>query len=127
MCFRVICPRRVRLGGVTHSFFANLLVQIYLHSDADSLFIAADLNARIGNLSDILNGVDSIPERRVLDRNVNQHGHDFIEFLNDSKFCVLNGRFTDDNYTSISRTGKTVVDYLSVPHDVLMPVNRSKC
>jgi hypothetical protein len=120
-------PEGSTRGRDAQSFFAHLLAQIYLHSDADSLIIAADFNARIGNLSDILNGLDSIPERRVLDRNINQHGHDCIEFLNDSKLCVLNGRFTDENYTSISRKGKAVVDYLCVPHDVLVPVNRSKC
>ena len=51
---------------------------------------------------------------------VNQHGHTFLEFLNDAKMCVLNGRFrdTDDNFTSVSTKGKSVVDYMCVPnHD----------
>ena len=40
-----------------------------------------------------------------------------INFLNDRKFCVLNGRFGDQS--SISTRGKAVVDYASVPVDFL--------
>lgn len=52
---------------------------------------------------------------------MNQHGHELLEFLNDSKLCVLNGRITPetDSFTSISRKGKSIVDYICVPHDVL--------
>ncbi|CAG2210017.1 unnamed protein product [Mytilus edulis] len=57
--------------------------------------------------------------RNTIDKSINQHGHEFIDFLNESKFCVLNGRFQDcDNFTSISTRGKSVVDYICVPHDV---------
>ena len=42
-----------------------------------------------------------------------------MEFLNEAKVCVLNGRFNEqDNYTSISGRGKAVVDYICVPHDI---------
>ncbi|CAG2186181.1 unnamed protein product [Mytilus edulis] len=43
------------------------------------------------------------------------------EFLTDSKFCVLNGRFGEksNQYTSISSRGKAVVDYICVPHDII--------
>ena len=83
------------------------------------MFIGADFNSRIGLLSDILHDLDTIPERTILDKSINQHGHDFLEFLNDSKFCVLNGRLNtnEDNYTSISKKGKSVVDFICVPHD----------
>lgn len=64
---------------------------------------------------------DNIPQRIVLDRTINQHGHELIEFLNESKFCCLNGRFDQnlDNYTSISAREKAIVDYICVPQDVL--------
>ena len=50
---------------------------------------------------------------------MNQHGHSFVEFFNEAKFCTLNGRFdtNDDNYTSVSSKGNAVVDYICVPHD----------
>ena len=54
---------------------------------------------------------------------VNQHGHTFIEFLNDSRFCVLNGRFMTDNFTSISSKGSAVVDYLCIPQDTFTKCN----
>lgn len=73
-------------------------------------------------LSDIIGDFDNIPPRQVLDKSVNQHGLDLIEFLNDAKFCVLNGRCSiekaeSNNWTSISRRGRAVVDYICVPHD----------
>lgn len=43
---------------------------------------------------------------------VNQHEHELIYFLNEAHFCVLNGRFPDDNLTCISRNGKSFVDYI---------------
>ena len=47
-------------------------------------------------------------------------GKQFVNFLKDSKLCVLNGRFDAklDNFTSIGR-GKSVVDYLFCPHNML--------
>ena len=66
----------------------------------------------------------NIPKRRVIDATLNQHGHSFIEFLNESKMCMLNGRCDaeNDNYTSISTRGKAVVDYICAPHE-----NLDKC
>ncbi len=113
-------PENSTRGRDAQSFFAHLLAKIYTHSDCDSMFIGGDFNARIGTLSDKLHDCDTIPDRTVLDRIINQHGREFLEFLTDSKMCVLNGRceVNDDNFTSISRRGKAVVDYLCVPHDV---------
>lgn len=109
-------------GRDAQSFYAHLLSQIYINSESDGIFLADDFNARIGSLSDIIDDFDGIPPRHVLDKSVNQHGHDMIEFLNDAKFCVLNGRCSsnqcrDNNWTSISRRGRAVVDYICVPHD----------
>lgn len=100
-------PENSTRGRDASSFFAHLLSQVYLHSECDSLYITGVFNARIGTLSDILDECDFIRGRQVIDRRVNQHGHDFLEFLNDAKFCVLNGRVNpqDDSFTSISRRG----------------------
>ena len=114
-------PENSTRGRDSSSLFTHLLSQVYLHSDSDSLYIMADFNARIGSLSDIIEECDTIKERTVLDKSVNQHGHELLEFLNDSKMCVLNGRVTaeTDSFTSVSRKGKSVVDYICVPHDVI--------
>ena len=79
----------------------------------DIIVIAGDLNAKIGNLSDVLHD-ESIPKRKILDESRNNHGNSLIEFLHDSNSCVLNGRVKDnlDDYTCVSTKGKSVVDYV---------------
>jgi hypothetical protein len=115
-------PENSARGRDAQSFFSHLLTQIYSNYESDYIFVGADLNARIGNLSDNIDFCDLISPREPLDLNVNQHGRDFIDFLIDSKFVVLNGRFNSinlDNYTSISSKGRAVVDYWFVPQDIL--------
>ncbi len=49
------------------------------------------------------------------------HGEPHIDFMQDAKLCVLNGRLNPeiDNYTCISPRGAaSVVDYIITPHDV---------
>ena len=77
------------------------------------------MKSRIGLLNDSISGRDEIPKRKTIDKTYNQHGHTFVEFLNDSKFCVLNGRecAENDDFTSVSTRGKAVVDYICVPHE----------
>ena len=111
-------PENSPWGRNVTEFYSHLLGQVYLRSDIDTVVLACDLNARIGNMSDTISDMDSILER-CLDSTINSHGHNLIEFLNDSKMCVLNGRFNEskDNFTSVSTKGKSVVDYFCVPHD----------
>ena len=47
----------------------------------------------------------------------NNHGKAFIEFPTDSKCCIVNGRKGKDDFTYISMRGKSVVDYVYIPHD----------
>lgn len=121
-------PENSPRGRDAQGFYSHILAQVYMLADSDSIFLAGDLNSRLGSLSDIINETDTIPIRRIIDTSINQHGHDMIEFLIEAKFCTLNGRFngTDDNYTSISTRGKAVVDYICVPHDVLQTVTSFK-
>ena len=93
---------------------------VYLYNDCDAIFLLADLNSRIGSLDDISDFNDiNIPRRNVIDKTANQHGQAFVEFLNEAKMCVLNGRFDvdDDSFTNISSRGRAVVDYICVPHE----------
>ena len=75
------------------------------------------MNSRVGDLKDIISEIDSIPSRSTLDSVKNHHGYDFIEFLTESRFCMLNGLFRNDNFTSVSTKGRSVVNYICVPHD----------
>ena len=55
----------------------------------------------------------------MIDKTANQHVQAFVEFLIETKMCVLNGRFDvdDDSFTSSSSRGRAVVDYICVPHE----------
>lgn len=48
-------------------------------------------------------------------------GDYLIEFLKDAKLCVLNGRGndSDDSYTLVSTTGRSVVNYQIIPYNQL--------
>ena len=85
--------------------------------NVDATYICGDLNCRIADMKDYIEE-DDIPSRSAVDTGVNKHGQTFIEFLKDSKCCVLNGRLNPehDNFTSISTRGKAVVDYIVTPH-----------
>ena len=77
------------------------------------ILFCGDLNARIGSNSDIIEIIDLVKSRKVLDLSKNKHGDAFLEFLKESKMCILNGRFDafSDNYASVSTKGKAVVDF----------------
>ena len=81
--------------------------------------MCGDFNARLGHLNDVLDCIDGLPSRSVLDTQKNSYS--FIECLQDAKLCMLNGRINPElnNYTSISGRGKAVVDYMLVPHDCI--------
>ncbi|CAG2253308.1 unnamed protein product [Mytilus edulis] len=113
-------PENSVWGRDSQGFFAQILSNIYVHYTCDAIFVCGDFNSRIGNFNDFTE-FDDVPTRFSLDGNTNQHGKTFLEFLNESKMCVLNGRIDvqKDNFTYISGRGKSVVDYICVPHDVL--------
>ena len=77
------------------------------------------MNGRIGNLSDILDDIDNLPKRLSTDEVVQGHGEELLNFVKDSKLCMLNGRFGEksNKFTYITDKGKSVVDYILVPHD----------
>ena len=118
----VIFLLRILLGeGIQHLFFAHLISEIYLNSCADFILCAGDINARIGNLKYIDENIDfDIPPRKPLDFERKGHFQDFIDFLKDALFTVVNGTITPefDNFTNVKR-GKSVVDYVFCPHDCI--------
>ena len=50
-----------------YSFFDELLTQIYMYQDSGPYIICGDFNARCGNDSDFIEGVDEVPERETVD------------------------------------------------------------
>ena len=114
-----LSPENSLWGRNATDFYSHLVGQVYLSFDNDAVFVCGDFNSRIGEVSDIISDIDRISHRAVIDKNINQHGHAFVDFLIDSEMCVLNGRFFEDcdNFTSVSTRGRSVVDYIDVPHD----------
>ena len=123
-------PENSAWGQNSSSFFSHILTLMYQYSHADAVYFMGDLNARIGGKQDYNENFDTAISPRVfLDKVSNKHGDTFIEFLKDSRCCVVNGRInaSDDNYTFIDpNRGSSVVDWLVVPHDCLKTINSFK-
>jgi len=113
-------PENSPWGRNPDLFFTHLLNQIYLLHDYDQLYIAGDFNSKIGEMNDYLDG-DMIYNRKVIDKCKNSHGDSLIDFLRDSKLCVMNGRINNqnDDFTFVSTRGKSVIDYIITQHDNL--------
>lgn len=111
-----LSPESSTWGRNADLCFSHLLALMYTVK-GDAVYICGDFNSRIGDFKDYVEG-DDIITRTALDTVVNKHGHSLVEFLRDSKCCVLNGRLNpeNDNFTSISIRGKAVVDYIMTPH-----------
>jgi hypothetical protein len=104
-------------GRDNTAFFTTLTSEIFTQIEADSVLFCGDLNSRIGELQESIEQIDNIQKRTPIDKVKNSHGQDFIDFLRDTKMCVLNGRSNvdNDNYTFVSNRGISVVDYMFCP------------
>ena len=99
-----------------------------MNSYADFIICGGDINARIGNLKYCDENIDiDIPIRTPIDLERKGHFQDFIDFLKDSLFTVINGSITPeyDNFTNVKR-GRSVVDYMFCPHDCIENVLNCK-
>ena len=112
-------PDNSPYGRNATDFFGHLITQMYINSEVNYMFFCGDINGRIGDLSDVVDVIDNLPSRKSIDHIKQGHCDAMIDFLHDGKVCVLNGRLDPekDNFTYISDKGKSVVDYIMVPHD----------
>ena len=97
---------------------------LYKISDSNPIVICGDLNARVGNKVEKL---EITQKRTSIDKVTNNHGKNLMTFLEDSDNCILNGRITpeQDNFTC-TRLGKSVVDYIITPVEILNAVKEMK-
>ena len=116
-----LSPENSVWGRDVSNYFVNILSLLYVCSFADLIVLCGDFNARIGKNLDFISEIDQVSKRICTDNVKNSHDSSLIEFLNERKLCVLNGRINpeDDTFTFISSRGKSVVDYFILPHDCL--------
>ncbi len=77
-------------------FFGHLISMMYIHHDGDANLVCGDMNACICDCPDVIDKIDNIPERQVLDNVKEGHYKSLLEFINDARLCVLNGRVTSE-------------------------------
>ncbi len=77
------------------------------------------MNSRFGNIDDSAAYIDQISKRKIIDFNINRHGEVFLDFLLESKMCVIKGRVCpeNDNFTHVHTTGSSVVDCICTFYD----------
>ena len=80
--------------------------------------IVGNFNGRIGYQQDFDDKIDFVPEKTSVESIKNSFGNYFLDFNKDAKLCVLNGRgdVQYDNFTYVSKSGRSVVDYIAVPY-----------
>ena len=74
------------------AFYCSLLEQVYSYQNEGKLFICGDLNSRVGDDSDYIEGDDDVKPRNILDYTSNANGDLLTDFLVDCSLCMLNGR-----------------------------------
>ena len=98
------------------------------------IILCGDFNARIGQnpgqiIEDLSDHIplpdDYIPDvltkRNSLDLNTNSYGKIFLNLIKNNQLIILNGRTLGDltgNFTSIQKSGCSVIDYISVSNSL---------
>ena len=116
LCVCYLPPENSSRGGHGEDFFDMLLSGVSKYKDCGKIQICGDFNARTGKLPDIIEGIDSIRQRKTIDYETNSQGRSFIDFCVFSNLCCLAGRYTNDNFTCVSHKGRSVVDDCIVPY-----------
>lgn len=121
ICVCYLPPENNLNGRHAQEFFDHLTNISFRTADYDFCMFLGDVNGRCGEENDLVSVIDDkiIPNRVIVDNVRNPRGLCFIDFLKSIHYCILNGRFDPDhdNYTCISHRGKSVVDYMFLPHE----------
>ena len=119
-CVCYLPPANSTRAVNAQDYFDTLMSQIYEYQSVGQVTIFGDFNTRIGENLNYIAGVDTIPERDIIDFQTNQYCDTFINFLISTNLCILNGRsYKNNDFTSVSHRGAAVVDYCLVPYEKL--------
>ena len=78
-------PDNSRHGEEAESIFEYLIQLLYTYENCDVTYIFGDFNARLGEKSDYIHGIDEVPERRPIDTETNKQSELFLDFLTSMK------------------------------------------
>lgn len=96
------------------------MYQIHRNCKDTQFYICGDFNGRTGDQEDFIPGVDNLPDRNVVDFQINKEGESLCDFLTDTNCCILNGRnCVKNDYTFVGPQGCSVVDYCIIPYESL--------
>lgn len=124
VCVIYLPPENSTRAVNIHEFMETLMTQLYTIPQGNMFYLCGDWNSRSSGLSDSIEGIDSLPERNVIDFQTNGYGSIFCDFLIDVNCCILNGRNTVHNdFTYVSTRGYSVVDYCVIPYESLDSLN----
>ena len=74
-CFLIVAlylpPEQTSWGRNASAFYAHLLKIVYENTQCDDLFLAGDVNSKIGDMSDFVVEVDEVQPRKVIDKVTN--------------------------------------------------------
>ena len=83
ICICYIPPDRSSRKCDAEAFFTDLMTKVYEYQNEGDIIICGDFNARCGDESDYIEGVDNVPPREVIDHKLNSYGQLLIDFLVD--------------------------------------------
>ena len=125
-CVCYLVPANSSYSVNASDYFDNLLFHISQYQEMGTFYICGDFNARCGDMSDFIEGVDCLPERNV-DFTLNAYSDIFIDFLINVNCCIVNGRNSlADDFTFVSTRGCSVVDYCLAPYESLSRISDFK-
>lgn len=116
-----LSPSNSKYGKNPEQFYNRLLMLAYEQCNSNLLIYAGDFNARIGHIQDTP-FEHEVPIRQCVDKTVNSHGQNLLNFLSDSCMCVINGRGNDPEFTCTTPTRNSVIDYVIVPYEDLTKI-----
>ncbi|CAC5359727.1 unnamed protein product [Mytilus coruscus] len=109
-CIVYLPPENSTCAVKVNEFFETFMSKIYTLPQGSPFHLYGDWNSRYSDLSDSIAGIDSLPERHVIDFHHNSYGSTFCDFLTDVDCCILNGPKTVQNdFTFVSSRGRRLL------------------
>ncbi|CAC5403302.1 unnamed protein product [Mytilus coruscus] len=99
-CVVYLPPENSTRAVNVFEFLESPMTQMYTISNGNQFYLCGDFNSRCGDLYDFVEGVDTLPERQVVDYKTNKYGSIFCELFFKTKYDL--GKIPDDWLSSES-------------------------